>query len=176
MLQIHSRPARAGDLCAITSLFYRSAPVKVELGLLPRLLVGLAAVLEALVSLARGIPTWVISAEDESTIVGGFLIGRRGTLFRASLSRGYRTPEVIGAIVEEFLAYASARSNTYRFRTYSSPIITHAEAVGFRKSASEEVHLRSIGQGVLKISWITRDGNAATASRSKALVEMEMKT
>lgn len=172
MTTIVRRTATLSDILILTKLFYRSGAAVNSLGVIQRHALLFFAQSEAILAVLRGIEMEVVSVENEGDIRGGFLIGRNGTVFRASLPRDDRSDAIFLKMAKAFKAKKGTRE--YHFYTASDRIIEFASTVGFSAQGSDR-YVCSIGKGPLLFSYIRRSPRSRPRNTCFRLIRMEIR-
>lgn len=142
------RKASLAEIFALTDFFYDHPLVKGQFHpAVHRALKSLVKA-EARVAHMRGIPVWIVAIMRDGIVCGGFLIGRRGTIFRASLPRHSSRPEAISGLARAFREVQQIHpSANFSFWTTSQKIARWAMKEGFNDTLQRKylVHRNHFG-------------------------------
>ncbi|WP_433020545.1 hypothetical protein [Kribbella sp. CA-294648] len=146
-------------------LFYADPRVAELCGEAQRALMLLASIADALLARARGIKTTAIVVEDGDLLLGGILIGWRGTMFRGAVKSDASTFDVISMLDQGFVRYKEVSDVDLSFWTYHPIVMRWSKKYGFVATGRRR-YIKVVGHGWLRWSWIS-SSNVSRVGRSR---------
>jgi hypothetical protein len=155
---------------AVITEFYNSTPIRIHFSAPLRLFLLNAAKWEARRSVRRQVETGAVVVRARGNVVGGVLIGHRGTLFNASLQRSYRSPEIFEQVLAALVEAFGGPGRTLRFWTWSDTLMALARQAGFSETPLRR-HVHPLQVGPLRMALVRR--GTCKCRRALELRQME---
>nr|WP_166682512.1 hypothetical protein [Streptomyces sp. 846.5] len=170
---IEAKRASARDVASIIYEFYQSSAARASCSPPIRCVLLALAVLEGVFSVSRGVNIHCLVVRRNSRVVGGLLVGSRGTIFNASLRREFRHDQVFQQGIAVFDNYFKVDSWPRLAFWSSSPKLKEAASLLGFTPTGEFRSLRIIRFAKVRLPRIEK--NPIDIKSGKPLEGMERK-